>query len=1477
MAWAAPSLQYHIPIVPPFKGTIFKYSDQLFRLSLDDSELDSYPWSPEEPWPVFFENRLCPMIYFLHAGITHDFTLVGRKGIYGPEEQVELRYWLEQIMLHCVSCLPHVRPATPAPAEPFRHGVSIFGGLGTPISYCLRNPGEATKMFEILYRLSMSLGFPESTDVDLPLNRFTLLPLICEARRTRAALKTPDEFHPYNEYGGLDDPTYLHPESGNTLEVEVVRRFATGDQSTRNSACWIFTNHFGKEEGALIPAPTVVAARCSTRRFLYGNAFPSTALYEGLVSLVSKVIGVREWEPWPRIYPLEGGTRKGWLDWGARIAERARRMRLEGPPISGSIRSRGRLWTVLMEAPNYMGAPNLQAVRFPSVFTLADFPLDPFLSGMKRRTIEIARAFRCGSSANVTDSVKSAPPIATLASGSASRQLRQKVAPPVRADPSASAPPKSKVKKKKKTDDSKVPAVAGPSKSSKGAFDGVVLAKSTRGAAAPSGSSSSRQPPAPTPRKQVKLAPEKTFLGKAIPEDLPENFRVKGANDRAFNFDVHPLPVEAHYFPVTDDSFTLYRAFRFLPRDAPRFCDIPSMMASDWKSTKDGRVILDSVGELVPTNCLEVAREGIHQLDVTIRVFPPLCDYVPETSAPLDVTEPITDLHLFPPVVQKKEPILADIFSLPCSEVTAAIARNRELEEQAMREYNDAYAAAVESFQTEMESWEARVEERRAKFVEEEQFRVRQVQDYAANRLSMIHLAQCSVNLYGELAVFLSDNPVAATPSAPGPSNPSGAVRSSPAPSVHSHTFGSVASANEDDEDDEDEEVPLSLIAQGKRRAVLEPPVPNVSGMIPTPSCFVHKNEAMVDTRVYDWEYHTHEPLGCEAPFIKFLCTYDGRKGSGTQRVNIGGHPTSGDPACPGVIATFEWIRLQASDAPPLMHLTHGPGCRPCSTAYSPCVRIQYGLDMHLRCILCNENRGKCNIDDNFDFTETDKEIAIHNRRFFELYTRNSMRMFSELFNEDFSEILLGIALSLRHDPSRFSEDEQVVHPPSNSAVGAPLGHGPPPAPATASEFTNSTAAAFAAVFKNAEKMALKAASANSPEARSYASLNATAQGLERLLGLVKEQLGLHALGRIADERRKELAEELGGSRDELNTFDGEEGGRSGEPRMGLGESLGADGASGGSGGDDPMDGSGASAVGAKGAPHAAGGVKGAEGGGSGARDTRAAGGSDVEKGAGWEILPAAKGASGSGVAGGATSGGSSGASAHIAPSLVRTAFPFFLSPRFPFHLLPSSLSLFCLLVSIWNRFIRPPVSALRSPHLPRKRIPRRAPHQTAATAHEYAGITSVHLGHAGGPFIHAAAAASSVAPILFFCSFLTGGTGSGLVSSSSLGPALRPPTPVPLPSSSGAPASTVAPDGPPDPETPKAPSALFDDDVPVDGGADTPSSAITGRFFERQSSGISACLTAESGWSSSIFPERGTRRRAVFLVQKAFSGSPGL
>ncbi|KAJ7435086.1 hypothetical protein B0H11DRAFT_2257574 [Mycena galericulata] len=82
-------------------GTIFKYRDRLRDLSLLPGELEAFLWAPAESWPEFLEKRLRPMIYYLHAAVTHDFTLVGPKGHYFSGEKTEILEWLEEVLLHC--------------------------------------------------------------------------------------------------------------------------------------------------------------------------------------------------------------------------------------------------------------------------------------------------------------------------------------------------------------------------------------------------------------------------------------------------------------------------------------------------------------------------------------------------------------------------------------------------------------------------------------------------------------------------------------------------------------------------------------------------------------------------------------------------------------------------------------------------------------------------------------------------------------------------------------------------------------------------------------------------------------------------------------------------------------------------------------------------------------------------------------------------------------------------------------------------------------------------------------------------------------------------------------------------------------------------------------------------------------------------------------------------------------------------------
>jgi hypothetical protein len=81
---------------------ISRFLPMLRALSLSTEELESSPWLPTERWSEFFEYRLRPMVYCVHAAVTQDFTLVGPKGVYSLLELEQIKYWVGRILQHCV-------------------------------------------------------------------------------------------------------------------------------------------------------------------------------------------------------------------------------------------------------------------------------------------------------------------------------------------------------------------------------------------------------------------------------------------------------------------------------------------------------------------------------------------------------------------------------------------------------------------------------------------------------------------------------------------------------------------------------------------------------------------------------------------------------------------------------------------------------------------------------------------------------------------------------------------------------------------------------------------------------------------------------------------------------------------------------------------------------------------------------------------------------------------------------------------------------------------------------------------------------------------------------------------------------------------------------------------------------------------------------------------------------------------------------
>lgn len=86
----------------PHVSTISRFLPLLNALSLEDKTLELVRWRPSEGWAAFLEFRLRPMVYFVHAAVTHDFTLIGAKGVYSLVELDHIKYWVGRVLLHCV-------------------------------------------------------------------------------------------------------------------------------------------------------------------------------------------------------------------------------------------------------------------------------------------------------------------------------------------------------------------------------------------------------------------------------------------------------------------------------------------------------------------------------------------------------------------------------------------------------------------------------------------------------------------------------------------------------------------------------------------------------------------------------------------------------------------------------------------------------------------------------------------------------------------------------------------------------------------------------------------------------------------------------------------------------------------------------------------------------------------------------------------------------------------------------------------------------------------------------------------------------------------------------------------------------------------------------------------------------------------------------------------------------------------------------
>ncbi|KAJ7693518.1 hypothetical protein B0H14DRAFT_2651345 [Mycena olivaceomarginata] len=203
----------------PHVSMISRFLPLLNALSLEDKTLELVHWRPSEGWAAFLEFRLRPMVYFVHAAVTHDFTLVGAKGVYSLVELDHIKYWVGRILLHCVGdfVLVAVQGSRLWPQRLLLSSRCAVRSVYMD-NVCIRYPpvvglpGEATAMFEIMHRVCRSVGYPFNQESWI-LNLDLLIPLVESARETRALLRTAFDYPAFNEHGQLLIPDFYSVEA----------------------------------------------------------------------------------------------------------------------------------------------------------------------------------------------------------------------------------------------------------------------------------------------------------------------------------------------------------------------------------------------------------------------------------------------------------------------------------------------------------------------------------------------------------------------------------------------------------------------------------------------------------------------------------------------------------------------------------------------------------------------------------------------------------------------------------------------------------------------------------------------------------------------------------------------------------------------------------------------------------------------------------------------------------------------------------------------------------------------------------------------------------------------------------------------------------------------------------------------------------------------------------------------------------------
>ncbi|KAJ7671840.1 hypothetical protein B0H17DRAFT_1141383 [Mycena rosella] len=1030
------------------EGTIFFYHDILQDICLQPEDLDDYPWCPQEPWSMFFEKCLRPAVYFFQAAVTHDFTLVGWKGIYGKVELEEINFWLSQILLHCrlllLSCLDMAALYLDDWAVPFPPDWEI--------------PGEAMAIdrrssharHQVHAPAAHLRGVQDSHDVQ---HTQGLSPLQRARRPRGSAPFSPREEKHVEQLGVLGGPSQAKGRGNSaSLLLKLIRVVVVTEKWSRDRRANV-SRHFypisDLHKAASLGDQLQKCAKASLKvdfRDVVLEVYPLTGasknrltfvpFFHPRLSVVKVVIAV----PLPSRFVSRCGPAAEASRALMQNASYAGFSQTAGfpqaflplssildasPTVSSSICAR--FCSTLVPPPPLPFA--LEAVMAPELKNAA---LSKKLSRIhKRKCSESESAHltdhKGGGEGEVEEEEETSPPPSR---GATSRSKMQAKSPehrqPARGTKGAMPAPSSSSKpsaKRSRTAARAVNPILPPSK----------LAKLAAARASP--------PPKNAPdsalsiplrRVEAETSLSHRFLEFCLPENFPPFMVLPSVNDASFGFPLTVLsPNDPTNLPSYDDA-NLRRYFKELlsMRDAARAAPWESFEAGDWHMQLfAAHIVAFSDTSTCSTDSTRQSRPiNRPLLQPTIL----LCWHEP--ALPRHKHEPFAE---FVPYVEGR--LMAP------NELWAAhtqYSKHHRVETDCRdRLYNDLFA----KYTSTLGKWEPRKVEVVAELDAREQSRAKAVERYLSLRsgsqllaspIPWASWASFWTSARSNFSSASEEKSIGAIPQSQTRSSSSGSSVLTGGACLAPLPISYLDDNAQTDDSPEAEVDQLAPVVDNEKRC---PARAKGKGK--------EKERTAIHPLLYDVVYHSGEPMNWAVPsFPPDMCGHKSKSKTvpeperllthGWQWSRIAGmHRFAKGMETEGI--ALRWL-------PALFYFTRGPGCTSCHDHNWACVRYYDGPDLVAACVRCLDQCHACTLVADFDFAYTDGRVLLLNHRLFEAIIRNNTWLFSEVLGSDMVDKLKALAIVMSDgnicppvDHGDWTPREYGATPPTTELGGA--------------------------------------------------------------------------------------------------------------------------------------------------------------------------------------------------------------------------------------------------------------------------------------------------------------------------------------------------------------------------------------------------------------------------------------------------------